>query len=93
MNVELLSGAAVRALPITQSEANERLDELRIAPLLRGFRGNPPADRASLITANLAVAGCLLAHPELSVIEVNPLFAYEDRPVSVDVAGYLRDIV
>jgi len=92
VNVELLSGAAVRALPITRSEADEMLDELRIAPLLTGFRGNPPADRASLITVMLAVAECLLAHPELSVIEVNPLFAYEDRAVSVDVAGYLRDI-
>jgi hypothetical protein len=46
-----------------------------------------------LITAILAVTECLLAHPELSVIEVNPLFTYEDRAVSVDVAGYLRDIV
>ena len=68
------------------------LDELRIGLLLRGFRGNPPADRASLITAILAVVECLLAHPELSVIEVNPLFAYEDHAVSVDLAGYLRNI-
>ena len=29
----------------------------------------------------------------ISVIEVNPLFAYEDRAVSVDVAGYLREII
>ncbi len=93
VNVELLSGAAVRALPITRSEADEMLDELRIAILLRGFRGHPPADRASLITAILAVAECPLAHPELSVIEVNPLFAYEDGAVSVDVAGYLREII
>ncbi len=92
VNVELLSGAAVRALPITRSEANEMLDQLGVAPLLGGYRGNPPVDRESLITAILAVAECLLAHPELSVIEVNPLFAYEDRAVSVDVAGYLSKI-
>ncbi len=48
---------------------------------------------AEMATAILAVAACLLAHPELSVIEVNPLFAYENRAVSVNVAGYLREII
>jgi acetate---CoA ligase (ADP-forming) len=40
--VELLRDVAVRITPVTDEDVHEMLDELRMAPLLRGYRGAPP---------------------------------------------------
>jgi hypothetical protein len=51
------------------------LTELRGAPLLRGFRGRPPADVAALIEAVLAFARMGEALGDrLVTAEINPLF-------------------
>ena len=70
----------------------EMLAELRLSPLLGGYRGRPVVDQNAVADLALAVADCLLAHPRLAELEVNPAFAYEDRIIAVDVRGLLRDI-
>jgi hypothetical protein len=37
----------------------------------------------------LALAACMEAHPELAEIELNPVFAYPEGAVAVDVRGFL----
>ncbi|TVR64164.1 MAG: hypothetical protein EA422_07435 [Gemmatimonadales bacterium] len=86
--VEVLKDVAVRVLPVEPAEIREMLDELRIAPLLRGHRGRPPVDLEGLVRliANLASAAC--AVPELEELELNPVFASPDSVVAVDARGY-----
>jgi acyl-CoA synthetase (NDP forming) len=72
---ELFGDTALRLLPLDRAEAEAMLAELRGAPLLRGFRGRPPADVAALIEAVLAFARMGEALGDrLMTAEINPLF-------------------
>jgi acyl-CoA synthetase (NDP forming) len=72
---ELFGDTALRLLPIDAAEAAAMVEELRGAPLLRGFRGRPRADEAALIQAVLAFARMGEALGErLVTAEINPLF-------------------
>ncbi len=74
--VELLGDAVSRLAPVNADEAERMLGGLRIAPLLDGHRGRPPADRAALTAAIAAVSrlGPLLG-AGIELVEVNPLAA------------------
>ncbi len=87
--VEVLRDRALRALPIGREDALEMIAELRSAALLAGFRGRPAANLDRVADAIIAVGRCARAHPELTAIEVNPLFVYADEVVAVDVSAHL----
>jgi acetate---CoA ligase (ADP-forming) len=88
--VEVHRDVAVRLLPLGEGEFPEMLDELRIAPLLRGHRGRPGVDLAGLERLVRGLARCAEAHPEITEIEVNPVFATPLGVVAVDARAYLE---
>ncbi len=49
------------------------LGRLRIAPLLRGVRGEPPMDTAALAAAVVAVGQLVLDDPAISSLDINPM--------------------
>ncbi|MGH7034546.1 MAG: acetate--CoA ligase family protein, partial [Stellaceae bacterium] len=72
---ELIGDTAIRLLPIARRDAAAMLEELKSAPLLSGYRGAPPRDRAALIDSILAFAGMAeLLGDRLLEAEINPLF-------------------
>lgn len=82
---EIMADTQSLLLPASADEIAAALDRLRIAPLLRGYRGKPPADMAALVTAILAVQDCAIAEAgRLIELEINPLIATPDRAVAVD---------
>lgn len=87
--VEVLRDVALRILPVNADEIVEMLDQLRIAPVLRGLRGRPGVAVDAVVRAALALADTLLAHDEILEIEMNPLFAYADRCVALDARAYV----
>jgi hypothetical protein len=60
------------------------LDELRLAPALRGARGRPPVDLAALARAVSGLSRLAADLPELEEIELNPLVAGPAGCVAVD---------
>jgi acetyltransferase len=87
--VEVLKDTAMRLAPLTAEEALLMLDELRMAPVLRGVRGEPPVDRAALADT-ISRFGRLAAElPALSEIEVNPLMAGPAGAIAVDARATL----
>ncbi len=72
--VEVYNDVAMRACPITETDAREMLAEVQGSRLLQGFRGAPEADLDALVDTLLALSRMAidLAHrkPEL---DVNPL--------------------
>jgi acetyltransferase len=82
--VELLRDVSMRLLPITRKDAVEMLEELKGAPLLRGFRGNPPIDRDAVVDGLLKLAAIALEYPEIDEIDLNPVLAYSEGMVVVD---------
>ncbi|MGH7477761.1 MAG: acetate--CoA ligase family protein, partial [Longimicrobiales bacterium] len=87
--VELQRDVATRVLPVSAEDVQEMLAELRIAASLAGHRGAAAADTDAIARAVLALARCGLAYPQILELEVNPLFAYEDRAVAVDVRAFI----
>jgi acyl-CoA synthetase (NDP forming) len=72
--VEVLRDVATRRLPLAPGDAEEMLSDLRGRTLLDGFRGRPPADRASLIDAIYGWATLVWdLRDDLEEAEINPL--------------------
>jgi len=85
--VELLRDVAVRITPVTDEDVAEMLEELRMAPLLRGYRGTPPADVGALTDLIHRVNAMVEDLPEVAELDLNPVFVRPDGQgvVAVDV--------
>ena len=86
--VEVLADVAFRICPITRLDAEEMLDELKGAPLLKGARGRPPASRSAIVDVLLKVGGeegLLMRHAaDLQEADINPIIVSENAAVAVD---------
>ncbi|HEY4027475.1 MAG TPA: acetate--CoA ligase family protein, partial [Candidatus Dormibacteraeota bacterium] len=72
--VEVLGDVALRLPPLDEDEARAMLEELRVAPLLHGARGRPPADVAAAAQALVQLGELALdLGPRLRELDVNPL--------------------
>jgi acetyltransferase len=71
--VEVLKDVAFKVAPISRGEAEEMVRSLRSFPLLRGVRGQPPADLAALAQVLLALGSLAHDFPELAEADINPL--------------------
>src|SRR5688572_10870400 len=86
--VEVLADVSFRICPIARIDAEEMLDELKGAALLRGARGHKPVSREAIVDALLRIGGeggLLLRHEQdISEADINPLVVSEDGAVAVD---------
>lgn len=88
---ELVGDTTTVMLPATSKEIRHALNELRIARLLRGFRGAPPADVEAAIGAVLGIQQLALANLDrLQEMDVNPLMVCEAGKGAVAVDVLLR---
>lgn len=82
---ELMQDSTSLLLPVTEDDVTAALRQLRIAPMLRGHRGQPGADMAAIIAAVMAVQAYVTAHATtLQEVEINPLICTPDRAVVAD---------
>ncbi len=84
VNVELLRDISTRLLPMSREDAFEMLDEIKAAPLLKGFRGRPAVDREALADGLLLLADIARQFPDIVEIDLNPVLAYSEGIVVVD---------
>jgi len=83
--VELLRDSKTLLLPLSREKASEAIGNLKIASLLQGYRGGPPADFDAAVDAVMAVADYVMAHRDhIRELDVNPLLVFEDGAVAVD---------
>ena len=82
---DVLRDRANLLIPATRAEVTARLKDLNIAPLLEGFRGNPPVDLDALLAAIDAVQAYVLANAErVEEVEINPLICTQDNAIAAD---------
>ena len=82
---DVLRDRASLLIPATHAEVTARLKDLNIAPLLEGFRGNPPVDLDALLAAIDAVQAYVLANAErVEEVEINPLICTQDNAIAAD---------
>jgi succinyl-CoA synthetase beta subunit len=86
--VEILKDVSFRLCPITRIDAEEMLDELKGAAILKGARGGKPASREAIIEVLLKMGGedgLLLKHAaDISEADINPLIVSDTAAVAVD---------
>ena len=83
--VELIADRAVALPPLTQEQAAELLDGLKVSRLLAGARGAAPADLGAIARAvtGLAELACELGD-EIDAIDINPLICGPAGAIAVD---------
>ncbi len=75
--VEILKDAAFRLAPFSRVEAGAMLNEIRASALLEGVRGQPPADRESIVDALMRIGQLVMDFPEIEELDINPFMVYE----------------
>jgi acetyl coenzyme A synthetase (ADP forming)-like protein len=71
--VEVMKDVVFRLLPVTDLEARDMVRGVRGYPLLRGARGEPPADEEFLVEALLRLGQMGLECPAIDQVDINPL--------------------
>ena len=86
--IEVLADVAFRICPIERRDAEEMLDELKGAAVLKGVRGRRPASREAIVTALLRVGGegglLMDLAAEIQEADINPLIVSDAGAVAVD---------
>lgn len=89
---EILQDSEYCLIPVSRDELDRRLQRLRCAPLLRGFRGRPVVDRECLLDALDSVQkAALQLGDRLVELEVNPLMCTSETCLAVDALVSVRD--
>lgn len=70
--------------PLSEHDILRMLDGIRASALLGSFRGMPPVDRTTLVTAIRALARIADDHPAITEIDVNPLIVEGTSAVAAD---------
>ncbi|MDD2420916.1 MAG: acetate--CoA ligase family protein, partial [Heliobacteriaceae bacterium] len=78
VSFRLASGMTVR-------EIEQQLAETKAYTLLRGYRGEKPADLATVITTISRAAKLVTDFPEITEMDINPLFVYQRGVAAMDV--------
>lgn len=82
--VEILKDVSFRIVPVTRRDAAEMVREIKGYPVLAGFRGQKPASVPALEELIVKVSRFIEDNPQVRELDLNPVFAYEDKAVAVD---------
>jgi acetyl coenzyme A synthetase (ADP forming)-like protein len=75
--VEALRDVTFRIAPVARWEAKEMLSEIRGYTLLRGMRGESPADLEAIVDCILRLSQLVTDFPEIVELDINPLIVCE----------------
>lgn len=75
IHVEILGDVCFRVTPLTDHDASEMVRAIRGYRLFQGYRGHPAADVAALEDLLLRVSRLVEEVPEISELDLNPVFA------------------
>ncbi len=82
---ELLKDHATLLFPIKRTDVEKALAALKIVPLLNGYRGQAPADKAAIVEAVMGLARFAEEHAgDVVEIDLNPVFALTQGVLAVD---------
>ena len=90
--VEVLKDVSFRIVPLVRRDAGEMITEIKGFPILKGYRGQEPANIPLLEKTLLKLSEFVDANPEIKELDMNPIFAYKDDAVAVDARIIMEDI-
>ncbi|HWX70354.1 MAG TPA: acetate--CoA ligase family protein, partial [Steroidobacteraceae bacterium] len=83
--VEVLKDITFRLAPASREDALSMLDSIQAAEILRGVRGSEPVSRDALATLIVNVSQLVNDFPEISELDLNPVFATAKGATAADV--------
>jgi acetyl coenzyme A synthetase (ADP forming)-like protein len=83
--VEVLKDITFRLAPATRDDARSMLDGIAAADMLKGVRGGEPVDREALAGLIENVSRLVSDFPEISELDLNPVFASKRGAIAADV--------
>jgi acetyltransferase len=75
--VEVLKDVSFRVAPFDRKEARAMISEIRGFGLLKGVRGEPPADLEATAETLLRLSQLVTDFPEIVEMDINPLMVFE----------------
>lgn len=81
--VEVLKDVTFRLAPLSRQEAQEQIESINSYPILRGVRGQPPADIDSILDTLLRTSQLVMDFPEIVEMDINPLMVYDQGQGSI----------
>ena len=75
--VEVLKDISFRILPIEERDAEEMISEIKGYQILKGIRGEKRKDIQVIKDLLLKISQLALENPEISEIDLNPVFVFE----------------
>lgn len=83
--VELLKDVSFRIAPIKEEDALEMIHEIKALPMLQGFRGGPNVKLEQIVDVLMKISKLTIDYmDDILEIDLNPIFAYEDKILTVD---------
>ncbi len=82
--VEVYKDVVFNLTPVTDVEAKEMLSTIKAAPLLNEFRGKKGIDKAKVEETIQRISSLVTDFPVIKELDLNPIFAYEDKVCAVD---------
>ena len=76
--VEILKDVSFRIAPITRSDSEEMIDEIKAIKLLKGVRGEKPSDIKAINDTLLRISQLVTDFPEILEMDINPLFVRQE---------------
>jgi len=83
--VEVLKDITFRLAPATREDAFSMLDGIQAAEMLHGVRGGDPVNREALADVIVKVSQLVSDFPEISELDLNPVFATKQDATAADV--------
>jgi len=83
--VEVLKDITFRLAPATKADALSMLDGIKAAEMLKGVRGSDPVNREALANLIVSVSDLVNDFPEISELDLNPVFASKKTAIAADV--------
>ena len=83
--VEVLKDITFRLAPATRDDALSMLDGIAAAEMLKGVRGADPVNRDALAKLIVSVSQLVSDFPEISELDLNPVFASKAGAIAADV--------
>ena len=83
--VEVLKDVVFNLTPVTEFEAQEMLNAIQLAPILKGVRGQAGVYQKGITQLIQRLSQLVSDHPGIQELDLNPTLAFEDSVVAVDV--------
>ncbi|MEM2868267.1 MAG: acetate--CoA ligase family protein [Candidatus Bathyarchaeia archaeon] len=75
--IEVMRDVTFRVAPITRSEAEEMIKDIKGYKILEGYRGQEPADIESILKMILGVSRLIVENDEISQLDLNPVIVWK----------------